>query len=103
MIRWEFDIHQCLNRETRVWHNLLHPNILPFFGAYRDIGPCPAMVLPLCDNGSVDKYLLRNPKANRLTIVSSTRLQEIAVDIFSVDDRCRTWPRISSFAECRPR
>jgi serine/threonine protein kinase len=59
-----------MNRETRVWHELLHPNILPFLGVCHDLGPSPAMVSPMCDNGPVDKYLLQNPEANRLTIIT---------------------------------
>jgi len=58
-----------MHRETRVWHTLNHPNILSFLGVCRDMGPSPAMVSPLCDNGPVGRYLKANPEADRLAII----------------------------------
>jgi len=59
-----------LHRETRVWHTLDHPNILSFLGVCHDMGPSPAMVSPLCDNGPVERYLQNNPQADRLVIIT---------------------------------
>ncbi|KIM86960.1 hypothetical protein PILCRDRAFT_293263 [Piloderma croceum F 1598] len=58
-----------LNRESRVWHSLCHPNILPFLGLCRDMGPSPAMISPLCHNGDIHPYLATNPDADRLEII----------------------------------
>jgi len=62
-------ITRRLHRETRVWHTLNHPNILSFLGVCRDMGPSPAMVSPLCDNGPVERYLQKNSQADRLVII----------------------------------
>ena len=49
-----------------------HPHILPIFGLSADeVGTAPlSLVVPLCQNGNVNEYLLRNPTANVLEIVS---------------------------------
>jgi serine/threonine protein kinase len=62
-------ITRRLNRETRVWHDLSHANILPFLGVCSDLGPSTAMVSPLCDNGAVLQYLKIKPEADRLNII----------------------------------
>ena len=43
-------ITQRINRQIRVWHSLVHPNVLPFLGLSHDIGPSPAFISPLCKN-----------------------------------------------------
>jgi len=58
-----------LNRETRVWHPLSHKNVMPFLGLCNDIGPSPAMISPLCDNGDVHRYLVNNPQENRSKVI----------------------------------
>lgn len=58
-----------LNRETRVWHSLSHMNVMPFLGLCDEIGPSPAMISPLYDNGDVIRYLNNNPQADRLAII----------------------------------
>jgi len=58
-----------LNRETRVWHSLSHTNVMPFLGLCSGIGPSPAMISPLFENGDVHRYLVSNPQANRLEII----------------------------------
>jgi len=50
-------VKRYLNRETRVWHALSHPNVVPFLGVCSDIGPSPAMISPLYNNGHVCAYL----------------------------------------------
>jgi len=36
----------------------------------RDLGPSPTMVSPLCDNGPVQQYIVRNPQVDRLAIIT---------------------------------
>jgi len=58
-----------LNRETRVWHALSHPNVMPFFGLCYNIGPSPAMISPLYDNGDAIRYLAENSQEDPLDII----------------------------------
>lgn len=58
-----------LNRETRVWHTLSHKNIMPFLGLCREIGPSPAMISPLYDNGDVVRYIGNKPQADRQGLI----------------------------------
>jgi len=61
-----------LNRETWVWDQLSHPNVLPFLGISNDAGvegSPPALITPLCANGHVLNYLTQNPNADRLKVV----------------------------------
>lgn len=63
---------QRLNRETWVWDQLTHPNVLPFLGISNDAGgpgSSPALISPLCTHGDVLKYLQRKQDADRLKIV----------------------------------
>jgi serine/threonine protein kinase len=60
---------QRFNRESRLWHQLEHPNILPFLGISFGFGSFPALVSPLCKSGNAVDYLSTNPLANRLDIV----------------------------------
>ena len=67
---------QRLNRETWAWDQLKHPNVLPFFGISNDAGEegtAPALISPLCTKGHVLDYLIQNPQADRLKIVSYFR------------------------------
>jgi len=57
-------------RETRIWHQLSHENILQFYGVCNDVGPSPALVSPLCLHGNIEDYLHRFPGANRLFLIS---------------------------------
>ena len=61
---------QRLDRETRVWHRLKHPNILEFFGVVHNMGELFALVSPYCAQGSISGYLERYPQANRLRLVT---------------------------------
>jgi serine/threonine protein kinase len=66
------NLDQRLNRDTRIWHSLSHKNVVPVLGLCSDIGPSPAIISPLYDNGDVLRYLVSNPQANRLEIVSQS-------------------------------
>ena len=61
---------QRLDRETRVWHRLKHPNVLEFFGVVHNMGELFALVSPYCAQGSISGYLERYPQANRLRLVT---------------------------------
>jgi len=63
-------ITRQLNRETRIWHFLVHPNVVPFLGLCSELGASPAMVSPLYENGDVCAYLEAHKKdVNRLELV----------------------------------
>jgi hypothetical protein len=67
---------QRLDRETRVWNKLNHPNVLPFLGISNDVGgegSAPALITPLCTNGHVLDYLTHHHEADRLKLVSHFR------------------------------
>ncbi|KDQ26508.1 hypothetical protein PLEOSDRAFT_1105413 [Pleurotus ostreatus PC15] len=67
---------QANARELKIWRLLRHPNILQFHGLYfhRSFNntkgePIPAMVLPFCEGGSVDTFLIDHPQTLRLPLV----------------------------------
>ncbi|KII90400.1 hypothetical protein PLICRDRAFT_157531 [Plicaturopsis crispa FD-325 SS-3] len=62
-------VKRRLYRETRVWHLLVHPNILPFLGLAHELGPSPALVSPFYENGDALHYLKTHPNADRLSII----------------------------------
>jgi len=68
----EFDKHsKRLNRETWIWDELVHPNVLPFLGISNDAGghnDAPALVSPLCMEGHVEQFLTKYPNSDRLKI-----------------------------------
>ncbi|KAF9442294.1 kinase-like protein [Macrolepiota fuliginosa MF-IS2] len=68
-------ITQRLRRETVVWVDLDHLNILKFFGLtfdYNRFG-CPALISPYCDEGTIDDHLKKTPINinTRLSIISN--------------------------------
>ncbi|KAG6865628.1 hypothetical protein C0993_007899, partial [Termitomyces sp. T159_Od127] len=54
-------------KEAILWAQLLHPNILPFFGLAR-IESQLAFVSPWALNGNLVNYLVHNPHVNRLLL-----------------------------------
>ncbi|PFH53649.1 hypothetical protein AMATHDRAFT_54876 [Amanita thiersii Skay4041] len=65
----EATIMRRLNREARVWHTLIHPNVLPFLGVARNLGSSVALISPFCTSGNISKYLDDSPQANRLDLI----------------------------------
>ncbi|KDQ53969.1 hypothetical protein JAAARDRAFT_419858 [Jaapia argillacea MUCL 33604] len=66
-----------INRETRVWHRLNHPNILSFSGVFnhQQFGPeVPLLVAPFCPQGSVTEYLRSGSRsyAEKIDIIMAT-------------------------------
>ncbi|KZW02499.1 kinase-like protein [Exidia glandulosa HHB12029] len=48
---------QRLRREIYVWQHLRHPNVLPLYGVYLNLGVLPSLVSPWCSNGDICTYL----------------------------------------------
>jgi hypothetical protein len=100
------DIEQCLYRETKVWHSLSHKNVIPFLGLCHDVGPFPAMISYLCDNGHVNEYFAKDKKADPLEIVSFGYLSRddiVGFMFISPDYWHCVGPPIFTFPECRSR
>jgi serine/threonine protein kinase len=62
-------------REVRLWSELVHPNILEFYGLYDAGGMSIYMISRWMSNGNAPDYLQKYPEANRRDIVSDTTLQ----------------------------
>ncbi|TEB26718.1 kinase-like protein [Coprinellus micaceus] len=65
-------LHKRVNRESRLWFSLSHPNILPILGLAsrgRFNSPIPAYVMPFCRNGNALAYVQKNPSAPRLPLI----------------------------------
>lgn len=58
-----------LLEEAGVWLHLHHPNIIPFYGFYINRGDT-FLISPLLEQGSLPKYLVKNPTADRIKFVS---------------------------------
>ncbi|TFK19231.1 kinase-like protein [Coprinopsis marcescibilis] len=65
-------INKRLYREARIWHTLVHPNVLPFFGLVYDpdlsLG-CAALISPLCPDGDTTSYIQKYPNTTRIPII----------------------------------
>lgn len=51
-------------RQTVIWAEVAHPNILPFIG-YQIVDSAPMLVLPWCENGNILDYIHRHPNLTR--------------------------------------
>jgi hypothetical protein len=71
-----FLLTQRLVKETRVWIDLHHSNILPYLGhcLCQDIGPWPSLASPYRRNGTVMTYLATYPDADRMALVIPSSL-----------------------------
>ncbi|KAK0447363.1 kinase-like domain-containing protein [Desarmillaria tabescens] len=64
-----------IRREAIIWGQCDHPNVLPFYGIYRDSATSPyCLVSPFMVNGPLHQYLSNNDNPNR---------QGLALDITS--------------------
>jgi serine/threonine protein kinase len=58
-----------LGREALIWRQLLHPNLLPFFGLYV-LDNRPSLISPWMDNGDLKHFLNNAPSdINRIALV----------------------------------
>ncbi|KAJ8690510.1 hypothetical protein PTI98_011935 [Pleurotus ostreatus] len=68
----DIKIVQYLHRETLVWRDLKHPNILPLLGICSDLNNpttrVPALISPYCPHGNLREYLERHPDVPRLPL-----------------------------------
>lgn len=58
-------------KEMALWASLSHQNILPFLGFDTGLWPSLALISPMILGGTAPSYLLMNPSADRLKIVST--------------------------------
>jgi serine/threonine protein kinase len=62
-------LRRRLHRETHIWHQLEHPNILPFLGISQDFDRSPALISPLCSNGDALNYVKTHPETDRFNLI----------------------------------
>ncbi|KAJ7113462.1 hypothetical protein C8R44DRAFT_710619 [Mycena epipterygia] len=61
-------------REAVIWHQLFHPNLLPFFGLYY-LGKRLCLVSPWMENGNILKFLSKvTHKIDRLSLILDVAL-----------------------------
>jgi hypothetical protein len=61
--------------EAILWQQLSHPNLLPFYGLVEIDNIPRGFVSPWMNNGDINEYLQREPKANRILLVGSVTNQ----------------------------
>ncbi|KAF8058749.1 kinase-like domain-containing protein, partial [Lyophyllum atratum] len=59
---------KALAKESILWGQLSHPNLLPFYGVYRFNGEF-AFVAPWMEHGTVVQYLENHPTSNRVLLL----------------------------------
>ncbi|KAK0502309.1 hypothetical protein EDD18DRAFT_1065598, partial [Armillaria luteobubalina] len=65
---------QKVRREAIIWRQCDHPNILPFYGIYRDSAPSTyCLVSPFMVNGSLRQYINKTDDPKRLNLVRNVR------------------------------
>jgi len=64
---WELTMKR-FRRESGLWCQLEHPNVLPFLGIC-SIKNSLALISPFCKSGNAVNFLRTNPHANRLDII----------------------------------
>ncbi|KAF9228982.1 WD40 repeat-like protein [Gyrodon lividus] len=69
-----------LRREIRVWLNLEHTNVLPFFGTTMGFGQFAAMVCPWIEGGPLTSYLERRDD-NLTTVERLVLLGDVAMGL----------------------
>jgi serine/threonine protein kinase len=61
--------HQQLGELVLTWQELHHPNVIPCIGLTMQFGPIPALIFPMCTEGSIMQYIEKNPDAHKLQMV----------------------------------
>ncbi|KAJ7914607.1 kinase-like domain-containing protein [Mycena leptocephala] len=59
---WLERTSKSLYKEARIWRQLDHPNILPFWGIALDLGLSPALISPYYASGPIMKYFQNHAK-----------------------------------------
>ncbi|KAG6375569.1 kinase-like domain-containing protein [Boletus reticuloceps] len=67
------EYNKQVSKEAIIWRHLRHPNCLPMYGVYRMATDGPnisvALVSPWMDQGTLFRYLERNPNADRTQLI----------------------------------
>ena len=79
-------------REAVAWGHLQHPNILPLLGVTSAEGRL-AMVSEWMENGNINDFIQKNPKANRTKLVSLI-LNCVNPQLTRSACRCCKWPEV---------
>jgi hypothetical protein len=62
--------HQQLGTLVLQWQQLDHPTVMPCIGLTMQLGPIPALIFPMCSEGSIMQYAESHPTVNKLQLVS---------------------------------
>ncbi|KAF8174668.1 kinase-like domain-containing protein, partial [Mycena galopus ATCC 62051] len=70
------DLLKEFSREALIWHQLCHPNLLPFFGLYyHDLDNRLCLVSPWMENGNIVEFLRKSPPdMDRLSLILDVAL-----------------------------
>jgi serine/threonine protein kinase len=82
---------QQFSSEAVIWRQLLHPNILPFYGVYHlpNQGPRVCLVSPWMENGNIRQFLKQYPDIDRTRLVGN--LQNLFIIVLYLHSECRHW------------
>lgn len=61
---------QQLGKLVLQWQELHHPNVIHCIGLTMQFGPIPALIFPMCAEGSIMQYIEKNPSANKIQLVN---------------------------------
>lgn len=94
---------QRITRETVIWGDARHSNILPFYG-YKIVDGETMLVSPWCENGSLTSYIRHHPELSpceRLKLVSRDDKKRGGFNLTGVPAStsaswCRSWPCLPS-------
>ncbi|KAK2463830.1 hypothetical protein APHAL10511_004135 [Amanita phalloides] len=62
-------VKRHLNRESTVWRQLDHANVLPFYGIDYGLSASPSLISPLCQHGDIVRYFKNNPNPSRFSML----------------------------------
>ena len=83
--------HQQLGELVLKWQELYHPNVIPCMGLTMQFGPIPALIFPMCTDGSIMQYIEKNPSVNKiqLVIISNKYYMPFDSPVSKVGTGCR--------------
>lgn len=56
------------------WQGLDHRNVMPCLGITKEFGPTPALIFPMCAEGSIVRFVEKHSEVSKLHLVSFTCL-----------------------------